>query len=175
MQAFYSIIDSELVLNKNGEIIKNCLFELELIYKNVKVDYYVIMPNHIHFILIIDNDKNNVGVGFSDLKKEENVGVGFSDLKKEENVGVGFSDPNNVGILKKGGKTPPLPTLGNIIAFFKYNSTKEFNNLRNANIIKLWQRNYYEHIIRNDKELLYEIRNYIQNNPLKWALDEYYN
>lgn len=58
------------------------------------------------------------------------------------------------------------PTLGRIIAFFKYQSTK-LVDLHNQ---KLWQRNYYEHIIRNETAY-WNISNYILNNPEQWAHD----
>jgi REP element-mobilizing transposase RayT len=57
-----------------------------------------------------------------------------------------------------------------IIGYFKMNSAKYVNRLCGATGRTLWQRNYYEHIIRNENEL-YRIREYIQNNPLKWDLD----
>ncbi len=64
---------------------------------------------------------------------------------------------------------PPLH-LGKTIAYFQYETTKTFNADRVGPLLKLWQRNYYEHIIRNDEELNC-IREYIQNNPLQWDLD----
>lgn len=51
-------------------------------------------------------------------------------------------------------------------------STKRINQIRNTPGFPVWQRNYYEHIIRNDREL-YEIRNYIEYNPINWNDDEY--
>lgn len=58
--------------------------------------------------------------------------------------------------------------LGKVIAFLKYQSTKQFNDFQdNEKLQKLWQRNYYEHIIRGEYEL-YFIQEYIKNNPLKW-------
>lgn len=69
----------------------------------------------------------------------------------------------------KGGQTPPLrTTLGNIIAFFKYQTTKRINKG-----IPFWQRNYYEHIIRN-QQAYEEIAAYIIENPTKWIHDKLY-
>lgn len=74
--------------------------------------------------------------------------------------------------------TRPTPTIANVICAFKsittYEITKgvkegKYKPYKN----KIWQRNYYEHIIRNEKEYL-RILEYIQNNPLNWALDKYY-
>jgi REP element-mobilizing transposase RayT len=77
----------------------------------------------------------------------------------------------------------PLPTtpqqrrnmlLSKIIGRFKMMSAKEINILRNTMGTHIWQRNYYEHIIRSNKELQ-TIRTYIINNPAQWALDTEYN
>jgi REP element-mobilizing transposase RayT len=62
--------------------------------------------------------------------------------------------------------------LPKIIGFFKMNSSKQINEIRNSLGIPVWQRNYYEHIIRNEKDL-FAIRNYIENNGLNWKDDEY--
>jgi putative transposase len=75
----------------------------------------------------------------------------------------------------RGGVTPPLhklnaPTLGDIIGYFKYRSTKQINQLSNSPGRRIWQRSYYEHVIRDETELNAK-REYIVNNPLKWELD----
>ena len=72
------------------------------------------------------------------------------------------------GLFEKtnSGRANPAPTLGNIIAYFKYQTTKRVNLPH-----KLWQRNYYEHIIRNEEDFQ-RIAEYIQTNPLHWRRDE---
>jgi putative transposase len=130
---FGNIKDDVIELNENGKIVEHWLNHIKIKYSNCDLDYYCIMPNHIHFILIINDT-----------------------------------------IECRGGVTPPLPKpkLGNIIGFTKYQSTKQINEIRNSPGSPIWQRNYYEHIIRNEKEL-YEIRKYIENNPINWNEDEY--
>jgi putative transposase len=66
------------------------------------------------------------------------------------------------------GTTPG--SLGAIMQNFKSTSTRQVNALRQTPGLPLWQRNYFERIIRNERELN-RIREYIINNPLKWALD----
>lgn len=83
--------------------------------------------------------------------------------------------PNHVhGILlfTAGGETPPLRryTLGQVVGYFKYQSTTRINSLGGRPGERIWQRNYYEHIVRNEDELN-RIRHYIQDNPLNWATD----
>jgi uncharacterized UPF0160 family protein len=75
---------------------------------------------------------------------------------------------------QQGGGTPPLrkPTLGQIVAYFKYKSTKEMNSLDTAGLItKFWQRNYYEHVLRNEHDMDTKW-NYIESNPGVWADDD---
>lgn len=60
------------------------------------------------------------------------------------------------------------PTVGKIVAFFKYQSTKQFNDIQGDEVIqKLWQRNYYERIIRDEFEL-YFTHEHMSENPLRW-------
>ena len=71
----------------------------------------------------------------------------------------------------RGGETPPLrPTLGQIIAYYKYETTKAINLRRNMPGAPVWQRNYWEHVIRNEAELA-RIRLYIADNPARWTED----
>jgi len=65
------------------------------------------------------------------------------------------------------------PTVGVIVRSFKARCTYAINQIRNTSDIPVWQRNYYEHIIRNETELN-KIREYIANNPLSWETDENY-
>lgn len=85
-------------------------------------------------------------------------------------------DPNknNLNANNQGRETPPLrkPTLGQIVAYFKYQSTKEMNKVETPNAItRFWQRNYYEHIIRNERELQQKT-DYILDNPSRWDEDD---
>jgi len=61
--------------------------------------------------------------------------------------------------------------LPKIIGYFKMNSAKSINRMFNSTGNTIWQRNYYEHVIRNEVELE-QIREYIVNNPLRWSEDE---
>jgi putative transposase len=135
---FGKIIDGKIELNDFGEIVKDELRNTERNRLYVEIDYYCIMPNHLHFILII-NDRGR-------------------DTARRVPTET-FGNP------VKGS----LPT---IIRSIKSAITKKINEIRKSPGVPIWQRNYYEHIIRNEKEL-YEIRKYIENNPLNWNRDEY--
>jgi hypothetical protein len=84
---------------------------------------------------------------------------------------VGRDDPApTMGTDGCVGRDGRAPTVGMMVAYFKYQSTKQINAICNRGIGKIWQRNYYDHIIRNRKSLFF-IRNYIRENPLKWSID----
>ena len=127
--------------NKYGAIVCEEWKKLSQRFPNIELGEFIIMPNHIHMIII---------------------------------VGAGSSRPLNVGYGNGAiGRGDRAPTLGQIMAYFKYGTTKRINELRNTGIKKFWQRNYYEHIIRDDNDLN-RVREYIVNNPAKWLEDEYY-
>ncbi len=100
------------------------------------------MPNHIHGIIII----TNVGA-IHELPLQNSPQQMPEPIKKRQ-----------------------LMTIPKIIGRFKMNTAKQINQLRNTPGLPLWQRNYYEYIIRNEIELN-KIKEYLINNPLKWELD----
>ncbi|HET9588325.1 MAG TPA: transposase [Anaerolineales bacterium] len=137
---FGEIIEGEMHLSKHGEIVQNWWNEIPMHFPNVKLGAFVIMPNHVHGIILITDERR----------------------------GEVISPPNN--------PYPPLlrPALGQIVAYFKYQSTKEINSIENTGTIaKVWQRNYYEHIIRNERDLQQKT-DYILNNPSRWEDDREY-
>jgi REP element-mobilizing transposase RayT len=106
------------------------------IRQNVILEEFVVMPNHLHGIIVITH-----GVG------------AYCDTPLQNR----FRSPSK--------------TAGAIIRGFKSTTTRQINLFYNTPGIPIWQRNYYDHIIRNEDELN-KIREYIQNNPLKWDLDK---
>jgi len=136
------IIDRKMVLNEIGEIVDDILNSLPNRYKQIKLDIYQIMPNHIHTIIQI--------------------------------VGAHHDAPlhHDAPVYKRAIHESPLrkrSLLSQIIGYFKMNSAKLIHQI-NPNI-PVWQRNYYEHIIRNENELN-AIRQYIIDNLKNWEKDE---
>ena len=138
---FGEIKKETMVLNKYGEIIRNEWMRTAVIRKNIIIDEFVVMPNHLHGIIII----NDVGAHC-------NVPLQNKTRQTEK---FGHSTKNSI------------PT---IVKLFKSTTAKQINKTRNRPGIDVWQRNYYEHIIRNDTELN-RIRKYITENSLKWDMD----
>jgi putative transposase len=123
---FGEVVGGEMVLNPNGEIVQNWWEEIPRHFPNVETGAFVIMPNHVHGIIFIIERRGTVPV------------------PKEDGVNK-ILDENDVGSEVMGGETPPLraPTLGQIVAYFKYQSTKEMNLVDDTGTVtKFWQRNY---------------------------------
>jgi REP element-mobilizing transposase RayT len=108
--------------NDLGSIAAQKWLEIPTHYQNVSLDAYVVMPNHLHGIVIIKEQTN--------------------------------------------------ATLGQIIGWYKFQAMQEINRKRRTLGRPVWQRGYYEHIIRRTENMI-SIREYIVGNPAKWAEDEY--
>lgn len=110
------IIEGNIELTTEGKIIKQNINKIEKIYKNIIIDEYVIMSNHIHILLLI-NYKSDI-------------------------------------------------TISKIIKHFKTNVTREIK-------YSMWQKSFYEHIVRNEKEY-FKIKEYIKYNVINWKKDKYF-
>lgn len=147
---FGKVVNGEMQPNQFGRIVRSTWGELPDHYEGVECDAFMVMPNHVHGIIVLaDGD----GVGESD------VGAG---LKPAQRMAAG---PNSV---RAGLK--PAPTLSEIIRGFKTFSARRVNELRETPGVPVWQRNYYEHVVRGENELS-RIREYIANNPAQWEMD----
>ena len=148
---FGEITNGEMHLNEYGKIVQKWWNEIPIHFPNVELGAFVIMPNHVHgIIFIIEERRGEV-------------------LSPHENP-----NDNNLNENNQGAETAPLrkPTLGQIVAYFKYQSTKEMNRIETDKAItRFWQRNYYEHIIRDEKDLQNKT-DYINANPSLWDEDD---
>ena len=157
---FGEINDGEMILNDAGIIAEQCWKDIPVHFPNVLLDEWIIMPNHIHGIIII-----TVGAKNNSPQRET---VGSKNISPQQSAND--DSPQRV----QAKNISPLPrgtskTIGSIIRGFKIGVTKWMR--QNDIIYHVWQRNYYEHIIRNEKDL-HMIREYIVNNPLKWQYDK---
>jgi REP element-mobilizing transposase RayT len=156
---FGNILNHEMMLSPYGEIVQKWWQEIPVHFANVETGAFVIMPNHVHGIIYILGGRGTVPVPKDDGE-------------------IPISQNNKTVDVIQGGETPPLrifngtPTLGQIVAYFKYQSTKEMNKIDDTSTVtKFWQRNYYEHIIRDEKDLQNKT-DYIEANPLLWDEDD---
>ncbi len=177
LQLFGYVRNGIMVLNHAGLMVENRYWEIEHKFPDKRCHAMVVMPNHFH--CIIENmepcakksHENLWDVLHSD-KNEWDAHVG-APLQRErlENE---FTTNTKYGIdnIKYGA------SIGNVMDWFKTMTTNEYiRGVKNENWIpfdkKLWQRNYYDHIIRNNRSFQ-KITDYILNNPVEWHLDEFF-
>lgn len=126
------IINDEMQLSQLGQIASASWAQLAEQYPYVNLDAWVVMPNHLHGIILITNE------------------------------------------IGGGSRTAPTiqpKSLGRLIGAFKTVSTRQINRVRETPAAPFWQRNFYEHVIRNETSLR-ALREYVANNPLQWELDQ---
>jgi putative transposase len=129
---FGDVVDGQMQVNQYGQVVADSWLWLSGRYPYVGLDEWVVMPNHLHGIIIL-------------------------------------TEPDGRG----GSRTAPTQnrkSLGRLIGTFKMVSTKRLNAIRHTPGDSVWQRNYYEHIVRNEESLA-RIRQYIIDNPARWDKD----
>jgi putative transposase len=142
-----NIADGQSVLTDEGRIVSESWSKLPSKYPIVIIDEFVIMPNHIHGILFLQPSDELTCRG----------GLRSSATRPLADMSV----PCN----------PAIVSLSEVIRYFKTTTAKQINILRDTRGQPVWQRNYYEHIIRNEGDLQ-NIRRYIDDNPAQWAYDQ---
>jgi putative transposase len=160
MHLLGEITDGKMSLSKSGEIVEKEWYKTGGIRPNINLHEFVIMPNHLHGIIEISG---NTACRGTPQRAHEN-GTGHC-----EKMGTVPRAPT----IEIFGK-PSRDTIPTIIRSYKAIVTKQVRELENDACCSFWQRNYYEHIIRNEESYL-KIAEYIRNNPEKWLEDKYYN
>jgi REP element-mobilizing transposase RayT len=176
---FGEVADDEMHLNEYGRIVRDVWFDLPNHVSNVVLDAFVVMPNHVHGIVVIVNgDVVGVGVDGADSVGAGSVGAGSEPAPTVTTTTTAEPAPTATTTTPAPTTTAeptPTPTkrhgLPEIVRQFKTFSARRINEHRGTTGTPVWQRNYYEHIIRDDASLN-RIRQYILNNPIKWALDK---
>ena len=147
---FGKIVDGVMASNGAGKMVENEWLQLPQRFNKIKLHEYVLMPNHFHGIIEIITVGATLVVAQNDVAKLENgqpQGIAPTDKTVGDMVGA-FESITTVEYIR-GVKT---------------NGWRRFDK-------KLWQRNYWEHIIRNENEYQ-RISEYIINNPMKWDMDK---
>jgi putative transposase len=163
---FGEVVEGEMIANEAGRMAEQQWKGLPQRFPNATLDEFVIMPNHIHAIIQI------VGA-IHELPRQSNA-QGPVGAIHESPLPCPHRRPNRaIHESPHESNTPPRRRgmmLSKIVGYFKMNSAKRANQMSGKSGHPVWQRNYYEHIIRNEDELR-NIREYIRTNPLRWASD----
>lgn len=157
---FGEIENGEMILNEYGKIANQCWLEIPNHFPNAILHEHIIMPNHIHGIVEL--------VGANQYSPETMTNnVSNDGMKNVSNDGV-----NNVlygiGANNDSPLRSPSKTIGSMVRGFKIGVTKWMR--QNTDVYDVWQRNYYENIIRNENAYQ-RISQYIINNPQNWDND----
>jgi REP element-mobilizing transposase RayT len=149
-----------MTLNEAGRMVAELWVRLPQKFPGITLGEYTIMPNHFHGVVcIMDTNLREFNNGYT-------VGAPLAapafDVQK---CNQGAASAENKGAASSA------PTLGKIMRVFKSMSAIEINRILNRKGQPLWQRNYYERIIRNDAELA-NISEYIIQNPMRWIDDK---
>ena len=139
VRMFGDVVDGLMDLDDAGRIVVQCWNGLPNHYSHVGLDAFVVMPNHVHGIIVISEAMN------------QDVGAGFKPA------------PAQSEITRRHG-------LPEIVRGFKTFSARHVNDAFGTLGLRLWQRGYYEHVIRNENELD-SVREYIMGNPSNWRED----
>ena len=197
-----NIVDGITISYPISDVIREIWQEIPEKFKGVDLDAFIIMPNHVHGIVIINKECRDL-IHQTRRNNSENMRGGFVHQIRVkdyiEDLEVSFIKDNKVGLInqaptknhlndKNGGLINQAPTknraftkaknwnlmqdskrtVGKIIRYFKAKTARIVHDKFFPSF--QWQRNYYEHSVRSPRELD-SIREYIINNPLKWALD----
>ena len=164
---FGEITGGEMVLNELGEMARDEWFKTPGIRPdmNLTMDEFVVMPNHIHGIIIIGKNKFNRGhkMAISRINNDRNNDC--RDAMHGVSTRHGLNDKNDNNYKNKFA--PQRKNLSSIIRGYKSAVTRKSRRIRPD---FAWQPNYYDRVIRNERELN-RIRVYIINNPQMWERD----
>lgn len=155
---FGSIIDGQMVLNDAGQMAQKCWLEIPKHFPNVILHEFVIMPNHVHGII-----EFTPTVGAKHFSPDND-----DDISK--NISTNINDVSGAKHISPLPKSPSK-TVGSVVRGFKIGVTKWMR--KNTDVHDVWQRNYYENIIRNAQSYQ-RISKYIVNNPTKCKDDRFY-
>ncbi len=161
------VVEGEMHLSEIGEIVEEVLESVSARYPGVEIDAYVIMPNHVHVIIVITEDgeaaAKESGARSDSVRAEHDLPL----PALADSLTVSES-PDEQALVRLHRRQMLLPK---IVGYFKMNAAKRANLILGASGQPFWQRNYYEHIIR-DADALDRIRTYIANNPANWSQDQ---
>ena len=144
---FGEVVDGEMQLSQFGHIVQAEWLRTAIVRPNVELDEFIIMPNHIHGIIVLTDPP--MATHRATHRVAPTAGC---DASKERLIG------------------PRSGSIGAILGQFKSIVSKRINVIRKATDTPIWQRDYHDHIIR-DERALNNIRQYIAENPLRWADD----
>ena len=171
---FGEMINDEMELNETGDIANKYWDEIPEHFPFVELGNYIVMPNHVHGIIIINKSDEDVNNGIESNQAE--IQLNNVETRLIASLPTNSHQTNDIPINKKpggfaGDKNPMFhKNISRIIRWYKGRCTFEIGKLHGAFD---WQVRFHDHIIRN-AESFEQIQNYIINNPGSWNNDKYF-
>lgn len=137
-------------LSETGKLIDEEILNLGIRYAPIRIDKYVIMPNHVHLLVRINDTKNQPASIGPDEKRE-------ADRQEQSPCPT----------------VRPAASVSDIVCALKSITTKRANKMDGVTGRKIWQIRFHDHVVRNEQDYK-EIAEYIDNNPARWEQDRYY-
>ena len=183
---FGRVSDGRMELSGAGRLVDDVWSELPAYYRHVSLDAFVVMPDHMHGVIVLEDrplpaevglEAGPAQLGGSVGSRPEDGRVGDAAPTKEPLAGqgrggIGGSRPEDGRV----GDAAPTKTLASgrqglseVVRGFKSMSGRRVNALRGTPGVAVWQRGFYEHVVRNDEDLN-RIREYVAGNPVRWWL-----
>lgn len=173
-------------LSEMGCVVAQEIQKTSIIRPYVNIDTWIIMPNHVHILLWVDDviyrNNDHWDVARTNIDHECSRGMACENIN-ETRRGMARHAPTEIVKPASHAPTTNMPiryfgkpqggSLGTIIGSFKSAVTKHINTLRDSPGADVWQRNYYERIVRSEKETI-RIQRYIMDNPIHWMIDEHH-
>jgi putative transposase len=179
---FGEVVQDEMRVNRWGRIVQQEWERLAQRFDYIHCDAFVVMPNHVHGILIMHESPDRRGVpslAYTEDNLPENIGLENAPSGLGGTPLHGNASPDACGTPLHPKRPDGMPngpasrSLGALMAQFKSRVTKRIWAYPGAARVPIWQRNYHEHIVRNEVELN-QIRRYIQDNPRHGMEDDEY-
>jgi REP element-mobilizing transposase RayT len=149
---FGEVVDGEMKLNALGQIAQREWERLQKRFKHIELGAFVIMPDHVHGIIII------------------RYGWGTADSFRHDNLQDPRRAPTGETVTVEQFGKPVSGSIPTIVRSYKSSVALRINYARPGDTTPIWQRNYYEHVIRNEKDMQAKW-DYVESNPANWEND----
>jgi REP element-mobilizing transposase RayT len=185
-----NIVNTSMILSDFGKIVENEWYKSFEIRSELFLDEFILMPNHLHAIIILEKIKNEKTTNMNGLHGTHGTGTHGTHVETHGRASLQSPEQSIKQSIKPSieQSTEPIfirkpKSISSFIAGFKsaiYSKIDDYIDENNLNIPKynrnnhFFQPNYHDHIIRNNAEYK-RIKNYIINNPLNWDKDKFYN
>ena len=162
-------------VNDAGFVAQSEIKKLSVRFANATIENFVIMPNHVHAIIMLTNPINDA---VDTINYGKTMQYPHEQSSNESIVRARQEEPSQIGkqifASPLQGNPQNNSTLGSIVGAYKSTVARLINGLRHTTGAPIWQRNYYDHIIRNEAEFNH-IWDYIDDNPRRWEEDQLFH